>query len=236
MKKAFVIIVIFLWHTTISIAQTTDPPDLSWDNWLIVGNKIVFGGHKSFKHSHEIQFRIDNNLHSLNTFLYEAVGTYSPNIHWEMVADIRFSRKATRDEYRPGFGIIRKDYLGSNGITQLAQTVKWQADIRSDGGYTQAMRYAPFISHLVNDKIIVGGLAAAVYQWGPDFPGRIAFVRFGPSFGVIFDKVHTLSILPAFGAENYGESGWAWSFTPVVQLIIRVRKDYKYLPARYINF
>ncbi len=49
-----------------SIAQTTEP-DTSWDNWLIMGNKVVFGGQDQFKHSHEIQWRADNSLTSLNT-------------------------------------------------------------------------------------------------------------------------------------------------------------------------
>lgn len=26
-----------------------------WDNWLLIGNKIVFGGQTNFQHSHELQ-------------------------------------------------------------------------------------------------------------------------------------------------------------------------------------
>lgn len=217
-----------------SDAQTTEP-DTSWDNWLIMGNKVVFGGQNQYKHSHEIQWRADNNLTTLNTLLYEAVFTYSPNSHWEIVPDFRYSLKPTRRETRLGFGIVRKDYVGK-GITQIAQQVKWQIDLKSEGDYTMALRYVPSISHVINDKYVVGGLIAAVYQWGPSFPPSIAFIRAGPTFGLIFDKVHTLSFVPAFGLENFGEYGWAGSFTPIVQLIIRVNKDYKYLPARYINF
>ena len=217
-----------------SLAQTTEP-DTSWDNWLIMGNKVVFGGQNQYKHSHEIQWRAENNFTALNTLLYEAVFTYSPNERWEIVPDFRYSLKPTRRETRLGFGIVRKDYIGE-GVTQIAQQVKWQGDFKSEGDYTMAVRYVPSISHIINDKYIVGGLVAAVYQWGPSFPPSIAFIRAGPTFGMIFDDVHTLSIVPAFGADNLGEYGWAYSFTPIVQLIIRVNKNYKYLPARYINF
>lgn len=236
-KSTLVIVLslaVFFGSSFRSNAQTTGP-DTSWDNWLIMGNKVVFGGANQYKHSHEIQWRADNNLTTLNTLLYEAVFTYSPNSHWEIVPDFRYSLKPTRREIRLGFGIVRKDYVGK-GVTQIAQQLKWQGDFKSEGDYTMAIRYVPSISHVINDKYIVGGLVAAVYQWGPSFPPSIAFVRAGPTFGMIFDQVHTLSIVPAFGLENFGEYGWAGSFTPIVQLIIRVNKDYKYLPARYINF
>lgn len=230
----FTLNIIFSYsHQT--IAQTTEEPDTSWDNWLIMGNKVVFGGTDQFKHSHEVQWRADNNLTSLNTLLYEAVFTYSPNSQWEIVPDFRYSLKPTKREIRLGFGVVRKDYIGE-GITQIAQQLKWQGDFKTEGDYTMALRYVPSISHIINDEYIVGGLLAAVYQWGPSFSASIAFIRAGPTFAMIFDNVHTLSIVPAFGAENFGEYGWAYSFTPIVQLIIRVNKDYKYLPARYINF
>ena len=226
---------IFLLTNSIPTEAQTTPPDTSWDNWLIMGNKVVFGGQNEFKHSHEIQWRADNDLTSLNTLLYEAVFTYSPNVHWEVTPDIRYSLKPTKREIRVGLGVVRKDYVGK-GITQIAQQVKWQGDFKSEGDYTMAMRYVPSISHIIQDKYIVGGLVAAVYQWGPSFTPSIAFIRAGPTFGIIFDNVHTLNFVPAFGAENFREYGWAYSFTPIVQLIIRVNKNYKYLPARYINF
>ncbi|MGL1886526.1 MAG: hypothetical protein OCD76_08430 [Reichenbachiella sp.] len=150
-----------------------------WDNWLITGQKVVFGGQKNYKHSHELQWRADENLKNLNTLLYEAVFTYSPNQHWEIVPDIRYSIKSAANEIRPGFGIIRKDYIGAiteSSVTQFAQQVKWQADIKNGRPNTQAVRYAPSISHIINGKYVVGGLLAGVYQWGGGFSG-LAFVR-----------------------------------------------------------
>lgn len=236
--KSLYILPMMLLFVSAGIAQDPMDPDLAWDNWLIMGNKIVFGGKSDFKHSHEIQWRADNNLQSLNTLLYEAVLTYSPNATWEIVPDLRYSIKPTHRELRPGFGIIRKDYIRKNksGITQLSQQVKYQADIKSEGGLTQAVRYVPSLSHIINKKYAVGGLVAVVYQWGKGYDPKVAFIRAGPSFGLVFDEVHSLNVVPAFGAENFGSGRWAFSFTPIVQLIIRVQKDYKYLPARYINF
>ncbi|WP_171973258.1 hypothetical protein [Saccharicrinis aurantiacus] len=26
-----------------------------WDNWFLLGNKVVFGGDKDYRHSHELQ-------------------------------------------------------------------------------------------------------------------------------------------------------------------------------------
>ena len=155
------ILTLLLGFKSQSLAQGTEP-DTSWDNWLIMGNKIVFGGQNQFKHSHEIQWRAEDNLSSLNTLLYEAVFTYSPNSHWEIVPDFRYSVKPTRRETRLGFGIVRKDYVGK-GVTQIAQQVKWQGDFKSEGDYTMAVRYVPSISHIIKEKYVVGGLVAAVY-------------------------------------------------------------------------
>lgn len=217
-----------------SVAQTTEPVD-PWDYWFIMGNKVVFGGVNHWKNSHEIQWRADNNLQSLNTLMYETVVTYSPDTHWEIVPDLRFSVRSNQTQVRPGFGIVRKDYFGEK-IHQLVHQVKWQADISSEFPTTQALRYAPSYNVVIKDKHVVGGILAVLYQWGSDYDNRLTFVRFGPTYALIFDKVHTLSIVPAFGLENLGNNEWIGSFTPIVQLIIRVNKQYKYKPARYINF
>ena len=215
-----------------SKGQTTDPVD-PWDYWLIMGNKVVFGGVNKWKNSHEIQWRADNNLQELNTLLYETVVTYSPNSSWEIVPELRLSVRPNQTQVRPGFGIVRKDYFGEKQ-SQLAHQFKWQMDIGNQT--TQAVRYSPSFSVVIKEKYVVGGLAAFLYQWGTEYDNRLTFIRFGPSFALIFDKVHTLSIVPAFGVENLGTGEWVGSFTPILQLIIRVNKNYKYLPARYINF
>ena len=231
MKYRLVLSLLCISCSSHLLAQT-DPVD-PWDYWLIMGNKVVFGGVNQWKNSHEIQWRADNNLQELNTLMYETVVTYSPNSKWEIVPDLRFSIRPTQTQFRPGFGFVRKDYFGEKQV-QVAHQVKWQIDIGNQ--VTQAVRWAPSMSVILKEKYVVGGLAALLYQWGAEYDNRLTFVRFGPSFALIFDKVHTLSFVPAFGVENLGTGQWVGSFTPIVQLIIRVNKDYKYLPARYINF
>lgn len=224
---------ILIFSSISTMAQTTEPTD-PWDYWFIMGNKVVFGGVNDWKNSHEIQWRADNNLQALNTLMYETVLTYSPNTHWEIVPDLRFSVRPNQTQWRPGFGIVRKDYFGEK-IHQLVHQFKWQADIGTLNT-SQAVRYAPAYNVVINDKHVVGGIAALLYQWGKEYDNRLTFIRFGPTYALIFDKVHTLSIVPAFGLENLGNNEWVGSFTPIVQLIIRVNKKYKYKPARYINF
>lgn len=233
MKSWLVFSILFFLASFNSSGQTTEPTD-PWDYWFIMGNKVVFGGVNHWKNSNEIQWRADNNLQSLNTLMFETVLTYSPNSHWEIVPDLRFSVRSNQTQWRPGFGIVRKDYFGEK-VHQLVHQVKWQADIGTLNT-TQAIRYAPAYNVVINHKHVVGGIAALLYQWGNEYDNRLTFIRFGPTYALIFDKVHTLSIVPAFGLENLGNNEWVGSFTPIVQLIIRVNKNYKYKPARYINF
>ena len=206
-----------------------------FDYWLIMGNKVVFGGQNRWKHSHEIQWRASDNVRALNTIFYEAVVTYSPNEQIEFVPDFRYSRRPLGREFRPGMGIVFKKTWKERKL-QFVQQVKWQADIRDYASNSQAMRYVPTVNKVINDKYVVGLIAAVLYQWGSDFDDRFNFVRYGPSVGIVFDQVHTLNFTPAFGAENLGDGLWRHSFTPIFQLILRVNKEYKYVPARYINF
>ena len=62
-----------------------------WDNWLLIGNKIVFGGQTNFQHSHELQWRVNENMSALKEWYYEGVLTYSPNAKWEIAPDFRAS-------------------------------------------------------------------------------------------------------------------------------------------------
>lgn len=214
------------------------------DYWFLLGNKIVFGGANNFKHSHELQWRVKENLQTLDQWYYEGVFTYSPNAHWEVVPDFRAAVKKGRMDYRPGLGVVRKDYLGKGDNKykiQFVQQLKFQWDIDSDGNSRQGVRYILTYNQIVKDNFIVSFLGGPFYRWSEDFNG-IEFVRGGPVFTFIFDKVHTVGFAALAGAGNLGDDetgkhmGWAWSFTPMVQLIIRVNKEYKYLPAKYINF
>lgn len=244
MKRKLYVIIIFCFIAFIGItkhatAQVADSID-RWDNWFLLGNKIVFGGTNNFKHSHEIQFRVKDDMQSLDQWYYEGVLTYSPNSHWEIVPDFRAAVKPTKYDFRPAIGVVRKDYIGKGENKyniQFVQQLKYQIDIDSENNVRQGIRYVLTYNNVVNDHLILSGLIGPFYRWGGENFKGIEFVRGGPIATYIFDKVHTVSFAPLFGAGNLGgENGWAWSFTPMVQLIIRVNKDYKYLPAKYINF
>jgi hypothetical protein len=217
-------------------SQTTEPTD-KWDHWLVMGNKVVFGGQDKIKHSHEIQWRANNNLKSLERILYEGVFTYSPNTKWEIVPDLRMSSVPNGIEWRPGFGIIYKIYPGKEEKkykTQLVNQVKWQADIMDE--FKQGVRYMFSYNYMATEKFIISGIAGVFYRWSNDFTG-LQFVRTGIGLSYVFNEMHSISFVDAIGFENRGPvTGWTYAHFPMVQLIIRVKKNYKYLPAKYINF
>ena len=118
----------------------------------------------------------------------------------------------------------------------MVHQVKYQMDIDTKGNFRQGVRYVVTYNHIVNEKLILSGLVGPFYRWSEDFTG-VEFVRGGPVVTYIFDKQHTIALAPLFGAGNLGgDNGWAYSFTPMVSLIIRVGKEFKYVPAKYINF
>lgn len=230
-------ILILLGCHTQSKAQVADSVD-RWDTWFLMGNKIVFGGVNKFKHSHEVQFRVNEGMQSLEQWYYEGVFTYSPNAHWEIVPDFRAAVKPNKFDFRPAIGVVRKDYLGKGERKyniQLVQQAKYQMDIDNSGNVRHGIRYVVTYNNVVSEHLILSGLIGPFYRWKEGFSG-LEFVRGGPVATYIFDEVHTVSFAPLFGAANLGEAGWVYSFTPMIQLIIRVNKDYKYLPAKYINF
>ena len=51
--------------------------------------------------------------------------------HWEIVPDFRFTKKPTRLEVRPGFGIVRKDIFGQNQLVQRPEDAGHLAGARA---------------------------------------------------------------------------------------------------------
>lgn len=209
-----------------------------WDNWFLVGNKVVFGGKNAFKHSHELQWRVNNNMRSLKEWYYEGVFTYSPNAKWEITPDFRASVKPVGTDFRFGLSGVRKSFINREEGKfdgQLVQQLKYQIDIDDRGNVRHGVRYVLTYNHLLSEKFIISGLIGPFYRWSKNFTG-VEFVRGGPVFTYIFDPQHTIAFAPLFGAGNLGDNGWAYSFTPMISLIIRIDKDFKYVPAKYINF
>ena len=222
-----------------SILQAQEEEIDRWDNWLLVSNKVVLGGKNSFKHSHELQWRVNNNMSSLKEWYYEGVFTYSPNKYWEITPDFRASVKPDKNDFRFGIGGVKKTYFkkkkGAFG-DQLVQQLKYQLDIDSKGNVRHGVRYVLTYNHIVNKQFIVSGLAGPFYRFSEEFTG-IEFIRGGPVLTYAPDLQHTIAFAPLFGAGNLGgDDGWAYSFTPMISLLIRIGKEYKYTPAKYINF
>jgi len=212
-----------------------------WDNWLLIGNKVVFGGQKNWTHSHELQWRVKDNMQSLEQWYYEGVATYSINEKWSIVPDFRIAVKPDRIDYRPGIGIVKVGYLGKKKDdgkirSQLVNQIKYQFDFDSEGNNRHGLRWVITYNKIVTEKFIISAIVGPFYRWSENFSG-LEFVRGGPSFTYVFDKSHTLAFVPLFGAERLpSDLGWTYSFTPMIQLIIRINKNYKYIPAKYINY
>lgn len=209
-------------------AQTSTDED-NWDNQLFVGTRVAYAKDR-WRFSGEFQSRFKEDVRELDNWFVEAVATFLPSEHWEVVPDFRLSIKPSRIEYRPGLGLLFKltprDW-------QLVHQVKYQADIASTGDVGHGFRQAVFVNHILGRFVpnIGGGW---FYRWSEEFTG-MEFVRFGAGLTVVFDPLHTLTLSYYFGAANTGER-WTWSGIPLVQLTLNVRTDWKYVPAKLVNF
>jgi len=238
LKYLFSVIILLSFSYCLSYAQSEEPPIDRWDTWLILGNKFVLGGKENFRHSHELQWRVNDNMRQLKEWFYEGVFTYSPNSKWEFVPDFRASVKPERYDFRFGLGTVHKSNFYSSESklsSQFVKQFKYQLDIDSRGNVRQGIRLVLTYNYIVSEHILIGGLIGPFYRWSDSFTG-IEFIRGGGVFTYVFDPSHTLSFAPLFGAGNIKPNGWSYSFTPMFSLIIRINKDYKYVPAKYINF
>ena len=160
LKKGFICGLLILC-SQFSFAQDEGSID-RWDNWFLLGNKLAFGGKNSIRHSHELQWRVDNNMRSLNVWYYEGVLTYSPNAVWEVVPDFRASIQPDKTDFRFGLGLVRKNYLGtveSKYKKQLVQQLKYQMDIDSKGDLRHGVRLVFTYNQIINDNFIISGLS-----------------------------------------------------------------------------
>jgi len=226
-KLTLRIFTILIFASVIVLSQ-----EKNWDNQIYMGNKVTWGSHR-WKYSGEIQVRLEDNFHSLDRWYIEGVATFLVSKHFEIVPDLRYTIKPNSTEFRPGLGVnykkIFKDY-------QFVNNIKWQIDMSSpDGSKDNGLRYGLFINHtIINDKLAASFGAGIFYRWRDDFKG-FQFVRFGPSLIYILNKKHTLNFSYFLSTENNGEF-WEWAGIPVIQLIININKNYKYVPAKYFNY
>ena len=113
---------------TTAYAQSESTPP-KWDQMFFFANKVSWGEEK-WKYSGELQIRLQDYGQSLENWYMEGVASYMPSKNWEIVPDFRISIHPEQVEYRPGFGVVRKDLFHSeNGKThQLVNQIKYQAD------------------------------------------------------------------------------------------------------------
>lgn len=206
----------------------------SWDNQIFIGNKVNWGGN-TWRYSGEIQSRYIDNARSLDRWYLEGVATYMPAARWEIVPDFRLSVLPTITEYRPGIGVVRKHLLGKgeSPSMQLVQQLKFQTDISSNR-VTYGARYIIFYNQVITDKILVTGLGGVFYSWKPDYEG-LEYIRAGAGMAYVLDKMHSINLTYFAGIADAGSTN-TYSGSLVLQLIINIRRDYKYVPAKYINF
>lgn len=204
-----------------------------WDNQLFIGNKVSWGSH-DWRYSAELQSRFIEDYQALDRWYFEGVASYMHSENWEVVPDFRFSVRPDFVEARPGFGIIRKDLIGIEGAPnqQFVQQLKYQADI-GDGRTDHGLRYIMFYNYVFDKKIIVSGIGGVFYSWKDDYNG-FEFIRAGAALAYVLNEQHSINFTYYVGAADTSpEKTFSGSF--VVQLIINIRKDYKYVPAKYIS-
>lgn len=231
MKKLLLVFGMILLLHRVGFAQ--DEIDDNWDNILYLSNKIGWGS-GSWRQTAMYQSRYDRNFTHLEQWFVEYAASYLLSERIEIVPDFRFTQKEFRREYRPGIGVILKNLFPK---TQIVHQLKWQYDFKEGTNNSHAFRYAIFVNHAFSEKIIGTVLAGGLYEWGQQFTG-IWGLRVGPSLSYVFNEQHLLSFGYLYGLVNTKETPTRWTNAgiPTVTLVINIRKDFKYLPAKYINF
>lgn len=234
MKAIYYILVLIILILFSITGAAQDTLQKNWDNEFFIGNKVTWGT-DTWRYSGELQSRFNNNYQRLERWYLEGVATYMPSENWEIVPDLRLSVRPEFIEYRPGFGVIYKSLFGKEDkpTHQIVQQVKYQADInhkRTNHG----VRYIIFYNEVINSKLIASGLGGIFYTWKPDYSG-LEYIRAGAGLAYILNEQHTLNLTYFFGAKDIGHKR-IYTGSIAVQLNINIRKDYKYVPAKYINY
>ena len=206
-----------------------------WDSWFMQSVKVNVDGGEDWRYSFDLQWRAKNNSRTLDRVLLEGAYYYSPNKKWDIVPDLRVSKEHTEIEYRPGLGVVRKMYWGTDGVMRnsLSHQIKYQADI-NPAGVQHGLRYILFYNYVVNPKFFVGGVAGGFYRWSDAFNG-IQFVRTGFSGSYVFNEYNTVTLLNAIGFENRGDQ-WTYSYNLLLGLTIRIKNDYKFREPEIFSF
>jgi hypothetical protein len=221
----------FLLFAAVVQAQSLDDESSkNWDNQAYIGNKVATAN-GNWRFSGELQVRLKNNMQSLDNWFLEGMATYMLSEKIEIIPDFRISIKPDEVEYRPGFGVVYK-VISDN--FQFVNQVKWQIDLDTKNNIDNGLRYAIFVNHKLNDKLMSNFAFGAFYRFRNDFKG-FEFVRFGPGLAYIINMQHTINFNYLISTKNNTQN-WEWGGIAVVQLVININKDYKYVPAKYLSF
>ncbi len=236
MKKTYLLLLILVIRFDPCLSQETQEDNL--DFLTFYGTKVVFGGSGNWRHSHEIQYRTFNDAQSLDRYFYEVVAPYTPNKYVEIVPDLRVSITGNAGvEVRPGLGVVFKHYIGKPTLQkgqQFVHQVKVQTDHNSENKFKSAARYFLTYNNILNEKWIVSATTGSLVTF--DDGTASPSLRLAGILTYRIDEQHTLSMMYGGFVNNMELEQKSYFHGILLQFIIRLNKDYKYLPAKYINF
>jgi hypothetical protein len=227
-KRILLSLIVVLFLPVLSYSQS------SWDNFLYVGNKLVWSI-DSWRFNSELQIRLKDNTQALDYYYIEGVASYMPSKYWEIVPDLRFSVYPDHVEVRLGLGILFK--LTWNNKHQFVQQLKWQSDLPVRNADKHGLRYVWFYNYIFNNKFFFVSGVGAFYRISDSFT-NLKFIRTYVGGQINFGGTHAISLSYLLNFTNYDPNGFAWGYSggPMIMYTYRFRDDFKYIPARYVNF
>jgi len=214
--------------------DTSDQEDIDlWDNQAYLGNKVTFGS-GTWRYTAELQTRLKNDFQELDNWFVEFAASNLLSDKYEVVYDFRASVKPDKIEYRPGIGLLYKNYESKLKFTN--QT-KVQVDYTNHGDLSVSAREVIFMNYALNENITATMVAGIIYKWAEDWNG-IQYVRVGPGVTYKFDEQHRLNFSYFIGIQRDIREISFWAGIPMIQLVIDIAKNNKYdfTPARYLDF
>jgi hypothetical protein len=221
-------ILILLLTSSYSLSQL----DVSgWDNQLYFSNKITFGK-PDWRFSADLSMRFKDDIGAMDVIFGEFVASYLATKNFEIVPDIRLSRKDNHLEIRPGMGFIYKSIVKR---FQFVHQLKWQMDIGTDNKHSQSVRYVFFVNYLPIDKVVISAVVGTFGEFSAQYSGWMG-IRAGLGVAYIFDKLHSINFGYYYGLFNQKNGSFTNLGIINFQLIININKEYKYIPAKYYMF
>jgi len=224
-------IIIFFLDFHIAVAQDMNP-GIEFDNMLYFGNRVTWGQDR-WKNSAEFQVRFQDDYRELQRWFLEYVGSFLFSENFEIAPDFRYTVLPEDKEYRPGLSLIYKNLFANS---QMVHQLKYQYDISQRFVNSQTIRYAPQYNHLFSEYFIGFFMGAVYYTFSQPYSGLDVLLG-GAGIAYIFDAQHTINLSYMLGMQKDIEndsfiSGGILMF----RVIINIRPDYVYVPAKYVNF